>query len=298
MTRRDYFDLFLMSVFWGLSFILIKFAGQDFPPVWVALLRSVFGAAVLLLALTWQRAGFVPRRFWPALLLVALLNNAFPWLMFAIGEQTVSSNIASILNATTPLFTLLVTVALHEARPTARVWVGVLVGLLGVLLTVSGGVQGGQASVAGVLTILAAALSYGVGGVLAKKLMGDLKPLPVAAAQLSFSALLLLPLGILGAHPAEVSLRAWASVAVLGVVGSGLAYLVFYSLLARVSATQTTAVTYLLPIWGLLWGALAGEQVGVGSLAGVAVVLAGIALMNSQAASRGRVRLPTQASKP
>ncbi|GAA5501546.1 hypothetical protein Dxin01_01278 [Deinococcus xinjiangensis] len=282
MTRRDYFDLFLLSAFWGISFLLIKFAGHDFPPVWVALLRSVFGTAVLLLALTWGRVGFPPRQYWPALLLVAVLNNAFPWLMFALGEQTVSSSIASILNATTPLFTLFIAFGLRESRPTLRVWLGVLVGLLGVMLTVSGGLQGGQASLAGVAMILAAALSYGLGGVIAKKTLSGLKPLSVATTQLLLSSLILLPFGVLGAHPAEVSLKAWASVIVLGVVGSGLAYLVFYNLLARVSPTQTTAVTYILPIWGLFWGALAGEHVGAGSLLGVVVVLAGLGLMNSR----------------
>ena len=284
MTRRDSLELLLLSAFWGVSFLMIAWAGHDFPPMWVALLRSVFGAAVLVLVMRVGKVAFPPRALWPMLVLLAALNNAFPWLMFALGEQTVSSSVASILNATTPLFTLLVTVGMRQTRPSRNTWLGVLVGLVGVALTVSGGFQAGQASPAGVLMILAAALSYGVGGVVAKRNTVGLTPLSVAGSQLVLSALLLLPFALLGAHPANVSLRAWGSVLVLGVFGSGLAYLLFYSLLSRVSPTQTTAVTYILPIWGLLWGALAGEHVGLGSLLGVVVVLAGVGLMNRQAA--------------
>ncbi|MDO4246337.1 MAG: EamA family transporter [Deinococcus sp.] len=280
MTRRDLRDLFLLSAFWGTSFLLIKWAGHDFPPVWVALLRSVFGAAVLLLVLWGRRLPLPPRSFWPTLTLLALLNNAFPWLMFALGEQTVSSSVASILNATTPLFTLLITVGLGESRPSLQLGLGVLLGLAGVALTVSGGLSGGQVSLVGALLILAAALSYGFGGVLGKKKAVGLTPLSLAAGQLLLSTLLLLPFAVFGAHPAHVGLQAWGAVAALGIFGSGLAYLLFYSLLARVSPTQASAVTYLLPIWGLLWGFLAGEHVGLTSLLGVAVVLAGVVLLN------------------
>lgn len=281
MTRRDVRDLFLLSAFWGMSFLLIKWAGHDFPPVWVALLRSVFGALVLLLAMTVTRTAFPPRRFWPVLTLLALLNNAFPWLMFALGEQTVSSSVASILNAATPLFTLLIALGLGDSRPSAQMGLGVLVGLAGVALTVSGGLSGGQASLSGVLMILAAALSYGVGGVLSKKKAAGLTPLGVATSQLLLSTLLLLPFAVFGAHPAHVGLQAWGAVAALGIFGSGLAYLLFYSLLARVSPTQASAVTYILPIWGLFWGALAGEHVGLASLLGVAVVLLGVVLLGA-----------------
>jgi drug/metabolite transporter (DMT)-like permease len=282
VTRRDVFELFLLSAFWGISFLLIKWAGHDFPPVWVAFLRSVFGALVLVAALRLGRDARPPRSAWPVLVLVAALNNAFPWLMFAIGEQMVSSNVASILNATTPLFTLLIAWGLRDAQLHARMGLGVLLGLAGVAVTVLGGMQGGQASAVGVAVILMASLSYGVGGVLAKRTTAGLKPISVATSQLTLSALLLLPFAAFGPHPAEVSVRAWGAVAVLGVVGSGLAYLVFYRLLARVSPTQTTAVTYLLPIWGLFWGALAGEPITGLSLLGVAVILSGLVLMNAR----------------
>lgn len=284
--------MFLLSAFWGVSFLMIKWAGHDFPPVWVALLRSVFGGAVLLLALGWRRERLPERRTWPLLALLALLSNAFPWLMFAVGELTVSSNIAAILNATTPLFTLVLSAAVGAALIRPATVLGVLVGLGGVALTVSGGVSGGQASLIGAGVIGLASLSYGVGNVLAKSRVTALSPLGVAASQMIFSTLWLLPAAALGAHPQTLSAQGLIGVAVLGVFGSGLAYLVFYALLARVSSTQIAAVTYLLPIWGLFWGALAGESVSLTSLLGVAVVLAGLLLLNAPA--RGPARTAEQ----
>lgn len=280
MTRRDVFDMFLLSAFWGLSFLMIKWAGHDFPPVWVAFLRSVFGAVVLIAAMLLQKQALPPRPYWPMLTVIAFFSNAFPWLMFALGEQTVSSNIASILNATTPLFTMLIAVGLRDAQVSGRMMVGVLIGLAGVALTVSGGLSGGQASALGVGMILAAAFSYGIGSTTAKRSVSGLTPLSVATSQMLLSALWLLPFAVFGAHPAQVTWQGLAGVAVLGVFGSGLAYLLFYGLLARVSPTQTSAVTYILPIWGLFWGALAGEHIGWTAILGVSVILAGLLLIN------------------
>ncbi len=280
MTSRDFFQLFLLSAFWGVSFLMIKWAGHAFPPFWIAFLRSVFGGLVLLLTLGVQKQRLPARQHWPMLLVVAFFSNALPWLCFALGEQTVSSNIASILNATTPLFTLLIAAGLRDTRLQWQMVLGVLIGLGGVALTVSGGLSGGQASLAGVLTILVAALSYGVGSTIAKRKIAGLTPLSIAASQMVFASLWLLPLAVFGPHPYGVTAQALGSVAVLGVFGSGLAYLVFYGLLAQISATQVNAVTYILPIWGMFWGFLAGEHVGWTALVGVAVTLTGLLLLN------------------
>lgn len=140
--------------------------------------------------------------------------------------------------------------------------------------------MGGQASALGVAPILAATFAYGLGGVIAKKGTAGITPLSLATSQLILFSLWLLPLVVFGPQPGNVSAQALAGAAFLGVFGSGLAYLLFYSLLSQVSATQTTAVTYIMPIWGLLWGALAGEHVALTSLLGVAVTLGGLMLMN------------------
>ncbi|MFC4637466.1 DMT family transporter [Deinococcus hohokamensis] len=281
MTRRDVLEMFILSAVWGVSFLLIKLGGEVFPPVWVALLRSVFGALVLWGALTWGRHTLPPARLWKPLLLVAVFNNVLPWTLFAWGEQTVSSNIAAILNATTPLFSLLIALGARSAQVSGRVIGGVLIGLVGVGLTVSGGVSGGHATVFGALILLAASLGYAIATSIAKRTLGGLNPVGLATTQLSLSSLLLAPVALLGPQPGAVTPTALGALVVLGVLGSGVAYLLYYGLLARISPTQVTAVTYVLPIWGLFWGAVAGEQIALLSLLGVTVVLAGLLLMNA-----------------
>ncbi|MGM9320335.1 DMT family transporter [Deinococcus aquaticus] len=280
MTRRDALEMFLLSAFWGVSFLLIRLSGEVFPPVWVALLRSVFGALVLIGALRLGRHALPPARLWKPLLLVALFNNVIPWSFFAWGEQTVSSNIAAIINATTPLFALLIGLTLRDMRLRGLTLGGVLLGMAGVTLTVSGGLGGGHATVQGVIILLLASLGYAVATTIAKRTLVGLNPVGLATTQLGLSSVILLPVALIGPAPAPLTVTALGAVAFLGVVGSGLAYLLYYGLLARVSPTQVTAVTYALPVWGLGWAALAGEPVGALSVAGVLVVLAGLGLIN------------------
>nr|WP_255673352.1 DMT family transporter [Deinococcus sp. 14RED07] len=272
--------MFLLSAFWGVSFLLIRLSGEVFPPVWVALLRSVFGALVLIAALRLGRHALPPARLWKPLLLVALFNNVIPWSFFAWGEQTVSSNIAAIINATTPLFALLIGLTLRDTRLHGLTLGGVLLGMAGVALTVSGGLGGGHAKLHGVIILLLASLGYAVATTIAKRTLGGLNPVGLATTQLGLSSVILLPVALIGPAPAPLTLSAVGAVAFLGVVGSGLAYLLYYGLLARVSPTQVTAVTYALPVWGLGWAALAGEPVGALSVVGVLVVLAGLGLIN------------------
>ena len=281
MNRATALQMLLLSALWGVSFLLIRLAGAAFPPAWVALLRCLCGAAVLLVALRMGRHALPPLTLWKPLLLVAVFNNVLPWTFFAWGEQTVSSNIAAILNATTPLFSVLIGLGLPGGRLGGRALLGVLVGLGGVTLTVSGGVAGGHASLRGALLIAAASLGYAIATVIAKRHLQGLNPTALATSQLTLASLLLLPLAAFGPHPAGVTGSALGAVVALGVFGSGLAYLVYYGLLARVSATQVTAVTYALPVWGLFWAAVAGERPTALAALGVAVVLAGLLLLNA-----------------
>lgn len=280
MTRRDLLELFILSAFWGVSFLLIKEAGHAFPPLWVALLRCALGACVLWIALKRGGHRLPPARLWRPLLLVAVCNNVIPWTFFAWGEQTVSSSIAAIVNATTPIFTLLVGLGLGASALRASQITGLGLGVLGVGLTVSGGLGEGHATAHGILILTLASLGYGVATNIAARYLGGLDPVGLATTQLSLGTLILLPLALVGPAPTAPDLRALGALALLGVFGSGLAYLLYYRLLARVAPTQVTAVTLALPVWGLGWGALAGEAVGWWSVLGVVVVLAGLGLVN------------------
>jgi len=286
MKPREVLQMSLLSAVWGASFILIKLAGDDLPPVWVAVGRLAFGS-LLLWSVLWAGHHKLPplKLFWP-LLGVALLNNALPFSFFAWGERTVPSSIAAILNATTPIWALLLGLASGGARATRLTAAGVVLGFLGVLGVVYGhssGIAAGAASkgfLFGVVLIAIASFSYGAGAVAAKRWLHGVEPVVIATFQLSLAGLALLPLALFGPHPTELHWKSVAAVTVLGVLGSGLAYLLFFRLLATISPTRTVAVTYLLPIWGLFWGFVAGEEIHWTALAGVAVVLAGLVLLN------------------
>ena len=290
MSRRDLLQLLLLSAVWGASFILIEITGRSFPPAWVALLRLSFGAAFLWSVLLVRRRTLPPRSLIVPLLLVALFNNAIPFCLFALGEQTVPSGIAAVLNATTPIWTLLILLSMRSARPTRYTIAGVLLGFAGVLVVVlshgseqHSNVTTGQFFL-GVLFIALASLGYAIATVIAKVRLKGLDPIGLATTQLSLAWLMILPVATLGQHPVAIARSSILAASLLGVAGSGLAYLLYYDLLSRVSSTHVTAVTYLLPIWGLFWGYVAHEPIRWTAYIGVGIVIGGLALMNRSSA--------------
>jgi drug/metabolite transporter (DMT)-like permease len=293
MKTSHVLQLLLLSAVWGMSFLLISIAGTSFPPFWVALLRSSFGAALLWTVLFAGKHSLPPRRLFVWLFLVALFNNAIPFTFFAWGEQTVPSSTAAILNATTPIWTMLLSLAVLTSATSHRLSktmiFGVMLGFSGVVLVVYGhnvdqslGVSH-AAFLRGVGFIAMAALGYAIATVIAKAKLQGLDPIGLATTQLSLAAVMIFPLAVFGAHPVNLRPATMAAMAMLGVVGSGLAYLLYYSLLAHISATHVVAVTYLLPIWGLFWGSLAHETIGWTAYLGVTIVIAGLILLNLQA---------------
>jgi drug/metabolite transporter (DMT)-like permease len=283
---RSILEMFLLSAVWGASFILIRISGDDLPPVWVALGRLLFGSLLMWIVFAAGRHKMPPLRTVAPLFIVALLNNSLPFCLFPWGERTVPSSIAGILNGTTPIWALLIGLATGGARATRLTAAGVVLGFLGVLGVVYGHSSGIPAQsgsggfLFGALLITVATISYGAGAVSAKRWLQGIQPVVIATLQLSLAGLALLPIALFGPRPTALHWQSVAAVTVLGVLGTGLAYLLFFRLLATISPTRTVAVTYVLPIWGLFWGFVAGEQIHWTALAGVAVVLTGLVLLN------------------
>jgi drug/metabolite transporter (DMT)-like permease len=303
MKTSHVLQLLLLSAIWGMSFLLISLAGQVFPPFWVGLLRGTFGAILLWIVLLAGKHQLPPRRLFVWLFLVALFNNAIPFVFFARGEQNVPSSTASILNATTPIWTLLISLTVHKIRASTLVITGVLLGFAGVMLVVYG-----QDSVAGRATtraqylhgvayIACAALGYGIATNLAKMKLQGLDPIGLATTQLSLASLILLPVALIGPHPSALKLTPVAAMVALGFIGSGLAFLIYYNLLAHSSATHVTAVTYIIPIWGLFWGHIAHETIGWTAYAGVAIVIIGLVLLNFRAFQAAKTPVAAIAQK-
>jgi drug/metabolite transporter (DMT)-like permease len=286
MKIRYIVQLIVLSAVWGVSFLMIRIADLDFPPVWVGLLRCVTGALLLWSVLVFGGHKLPPRRlvFW--LLLVALTNNALPFSFFAWGERIIPSSTAAVLNGTTPIWTLLLSLAVTRKRASLNTILGVLLGFSGVALVVNF-YSSGQTAIRehnhalwGIVVIALGALGYAIATVIAKTKLQGLDPIGLATTQLSLAGLMLAPIALLGPHPLHIHVPSVLAVLVLGFAGSGIAYLLYYSLLSNISATQVTAVTYLLPLWGMFWGAIAHESIGSLAYVGLAVVIAGLILMN------------------
>lgn len=286
MKLRDTLELLLLSAIWGASFLLISLSVQSFPPLWVALIRVSFGAAFLWTVLLSKRRTLPPRRLIGWLLLVALFNNAIPFVFFALGERTVPSSIAALLNATTPIWTLLLSLSFMKQKAEGTTVPGVLLGFFGVMLVVyshgvdSAAVGSVRSYVIGVLFIAMASAGYAIATVLAKAKLVGLDPIGLATTQLSLAGLMVLPFALLGPHPVHIRTSSILANIALGIAGSGLAYLLYYSLLDRISSTRVVSVTYLLPIWGLFWGSIAHERIGAPAYIGVAIVIFGLYLLN------------------
>lgn len=284
-------QLVLLSAIWGASFLLIRIAGESFPPFWIALLRSCFGALLLWTVFFVRKERFPSRSLLRWLILVALFNNALPFTCFAWGERIIPSHTAGVLNATTPIFTLLLGTAMKRKSVPTNVAIGVFVGFAGVICVVLGGATDSSSSVSkhlfllGVVIVTVGALGYAIATVIAKAKLQEIAPVTIASSQLGFSALLVLPLALFGPHPEHSSLHAWLAIGMLGFVGSGIAYLLFFHILRTIPATQTVSVTYLLPIWGVIWGAVAHESVGILTYIGVVGVIAGLIVMNRRQTS-------------
>jgi len=291
MRLRDALQLALLSAIWGASFLLIRIAVGSFPPSWVALLRLGFGAGFLWTVLIAKGRKLPPVRLIAVLLLVAFFNNAIPFVLFPFGERSVPSSIAAVLNATTPIWALLLSIGFLGKKAEGGALPGVALGFLGVVLVVFS--QGAAATgssrhdyLLGAGLIAFASAAYAIATVLAKSRLAGLDPIGLATTQLSLAGLMVLPVALLGPHPVAIRPASLAAALALGILGSGLAYLLFYSLLERVSPTRVVSVTYLGPIWGLFWGRLAHERINASAYLGVGIVLAGLALLSRGSSPR------------
>jgi drug/metabolite transporter (DMT)-like permease len=286
MKTRYALQLLLLSAVWGISFLMIRVAASAFPPIWVGMLRASFGALLLWVVLLIGGYKLPPRKLFLWLFLVALTMNAIPFSFFAWGEQTVPSSTAAVLNATTPIWTLLLSLAVHRTRASLYTILGVIVGFAGVAIVVySRASTTGETTqrgnlVLGVIVIALAALGYAVATVIAKAKLQGLDPIGLAVTQLTLAALMLVPIAAVGPHPTAFHLAPILAILVLGFAGSGIAYFLYYSLLAHIPATHVVAVTYLLPVWGIFWGLVAREPIAPLAYVGVAIVIAGLVLMN------------------
>ena len=277
MDRRTTSLLLMLASIWGASYLLIKIGGRDLSPPMIALGRIAFGAAVLVpIAL---RAGALRGLggLWPAIVAVAIAQVAAPFLLIALGEEEISSSLAGILVASAPVFTAILAIFFDaEERSEGARLIGVVAGLAGLVLLLGLDVGGSGAELLGGLAVVLAGLGYAIGGLLAKRHLGRVQPIGVAAVVLAVSVVLSLPAALATLPDEAPGLGPVAAIAALGVVGTGIAFAIFYELIATVGPARTFLVTYLAPVFAVAYGVLLlDEEFGLVTLAGLALILGG-----------------------
>lgn len=287
MPTRSWGAFLLLGSIWGSSFLWIKLALAELGPFTLVGFRLLFGALGMVLVLGIRRPSFpTNRKSWLLLAIMGLTNTAMPFVLISWGQTSIDSGVASILNSTTPLFTLVIAhFFLDDERMTVPRAIGLVVGFFGILLLFSRdvGVDGFRSGLLGQAAVLAAAISYAASSVFARRAFRNV-PLLVQAAVPLFVADMLIWVGAFSIE-APLSLPSlpitWISLAWLGLLGSCVAYLLYFYLLTTVGSTRTVLVTYMFPVIGIGLGVLfLGESLDVRLVVGALLVVAGIGVVN------------------
>ncbi len=304
MGVNEWTMLVTLSVLWGGSFFFFKILVAELPPFTVVLGRVGF-AAIILNAVLIARRDFMPAnlRLWRAFFVMGLLNNVVPFSLIVFGETRISSGLASILNAATPIFTVLAAHALtsNEKLNWAKS-LGVLFGFAGVIVLIGPGALTGisDGDLVGDAACLLAALTYAFAGVYGRRFKG-VPPLKVATGQITASTLVLLPVAAIVDRPWTLpvpSAQVWLAFAGIALLSTALAYILYFRILATAGATNLLLVTFLLPVSAMTLGVLVlGESVTWNALAGMALIGLGLAAIDGRLLSWVRNTFPPRRAR-
>jgi drug/metabolite transporter (DMT)-like permease len=283
MRRSNLLVLCMLGLIWGSSFLLIKVAVRGIPPFTLAFGRLALAATGLFLVLRIRRLRMPAiGPVWGVFFIMGLLNGAVPYALINTGEVYIDSGLAAILNASMPIFTIVLAHFLTDDE--ALTWermIGVCVGLMGVVVLVGPeALRGISTHFLAQMAVVAAAVSYASGAIVGRKFLKGYPPTISAAGQLMGGAVLVGPVSLLLDRPWTLtpSWSATGALICLSLLNTSLAYLLYFHLLKRVGATNTSLVTYLIPVTGVMWGAVfLGERIHWQALMALGLILVGIA---------------------
>jgi len=290
MTAAEWAMLLAMSVLWGGSFFFVGVAVKELPPFTIVTLRV--GLAAAMLGLTVRVLGLrlpIERRAWAAFFGMGLLNNAIPFCLLVWGQTHIASGLAAILNATTPLFTVIVAHALtDDERMTPKRLTGVLIGLIGVVVIIGpGALLGIGSDVLAQLAVLAAAISYSFAGVFGRRFARlGIAPIAAATGQVTASTVMLLPLAFVIDQPWGLPMPGTGTIAAilgLAALSTAFGYILYFRILATAGAMNLLLVTFLIPVSAIVLGALVlSERLSIQHFAGMALIGIGLAAIDGR----------------
>lgn len=284
MSAADWGIIMLLSLLWGGAFFLIELGLRGFTPITLVFLRMSI-AAPLMLAVLWYLKEKLPRdlKSWTQLLILGTINAALPFLLFFWGQTQIDSGLASVLNATTPLWGVVTAHFLtreEKANP-ARI-LGVLLGMAGIIVMVgTDALDGITGSVLAQIACLAATLSYALAAIYGRTLsQSTMSPVVVATGQVITAAILMLPVMLLLDHPWTLPMPgwdAWAGAIGLAIPTTGIAYFFYFRLIDRAGASNAMLVAFIMPVIAIILGVVAlGETVEPREIAGAALIALGL----------------------
>lgn len=288
IDARDGSLLAVLSVLWGGSFFFNGAALRELPPLTLVFLRVALGAVILLPLLRVQGISF-PKSIagWRTFVVIGLLNNVIPFSLIVAGQTFIPSGLASILNATTPLFTVLVMAAVGEEALQARRVAGVALGLAGVIILRGWGIETRTWQGLGILLCLGGALSYGFAALAARRLLKDSPPLGTATFQLMASTVMMAIVAAAMEQPWRLpvpGVATWLAVLGLATLSTALAYIVFFQIIRRSGATNVMLVTLLIPVTAILLGWLVlDEPISAREIAGAIVIGSALIVIDGRA---------------
>ena len=280
MRRADFLELLTLAALWGASFLFIRVAASPFGPVVLIALRLAIASCFLVPLLAMRGKLGALRLHWPHLLVLGVLNAAIPLCLFAYAELTLTAGFTSVLNAAAPLFASIVAFVWLGDRMSPLRALGIVIGFIGVIVLVGGSslIDARQGGVAVVAALLATVL-YGVANSYTKRFLTGVSPLVVATGSLLAATIVLAPLAFWLWPTQTPAGSVWLHVIGLGTACTGIAYILFFRLVANVGPTRAASVSFLIPVFGVLWGILfLGERLSVNMAIGCAVILLGTSL--------------------
>lgn len=266
-----------LGAIWGASYMFIKIGLRDLTPEAIAFARIAL-AALVLVPLAWSRGalrGLRPLAGW--FLVIGSVQVAVPFVLIGLGEEHISSGLAGVLIAATPLFTALLAVWVdHEERSHGWALFGVVLGFAGVGLLLGVDLGGSSEELVGGLMVVLAAFGYAVGALTAKHKLADVEPIGMSAGVMLASTVVLVPAAAFGAPSEMPGLGPIAAVLTLGIVGTGFAFVILYHLVSTVGPARTWLVTYIAPVFAVGYGAaLLDESITAATIAGMLMILVG-----------------------
>lgn len=277
MKTRDIGALLLLSVIWGGSFLCMRIAAPVLGPVLLIELRVLIAGLVLLPYLLLRREPLGLRKYWWRFLLIGIINSAIPFTLIATSELHLTAGLAAILNATSPLFGAVIAALWLKETLTMRKIIGLLAGLLGVGIVMGWSpLPFSPAILWSVVASLMAAVCYGIGSVYSKVSVRGVSPIVMSTCSMFGASLFLGPFTAIAPALQTPNWQVIVAVAILAVLCTAVAYLLYYGLIERVGPTKTLTVTFLSPVFGILWGVLLlGETLNWSTLVGFGIILIG-----------------------